>query len=194
MTNFSPYSKKETNNFPAVRIRDLKFKRENATSIKIEYKKLYVHREIGVCHYSWAGISQIVLTYWYEVPEWIESPVWDICFEHAFGLISTPCNFGGERFWFECTNGVKPCNRRVGVLYFKDAFFACRYCHNLTYSSQKMNRYAWEISWIHKIITLERKMKKLKSEIKRSSYAGGMTKKQQKYSQLIQQWRSMNGL
>lgn len=51
-------------------------------------------------------------------------------------LVSTPCNYGGRRWWFICTayqNGVY-CGRRVGSLY-GGKYFACRHCYNLTYES-----------------------------------------------------------
>jgi hypothetical protein len=55
-------------------------------------------------------------------------------------LDSTPCNFGGRRWWFICplvVNG-RPCNRRVGVLYIDGGkYLGCRHCHNLTYTSSK---------------------------------------------------------
>lgn len=47
----------------------------------------------------------------------------------------TQCNFGGFRHWFMCG-----CGRCVGVLYLVDGFFACRHCHNLTYTSRKISR------------------------------------------------------
>jgi hypothetical protein len=55
-------------------------------------------------------------------------------------LVSTPCNYGGKRWWFICPlviNG-KACNRRVGVLYLGGGkYFGCRHCYNLTYRSCK---------------------------------------------------------
>ena len=55
-------------------------------------------------------------------------------------LDSTPCYFGGRRWWFICplvVNG-RPCNRRVGVLYLGGGkYFGCRHCYNLTYESSK---------------------------------------------------------
>lgn len=50
-------------------------------------------------------------------------------------LETTPCNFGGVRWWFRCPN-VR-CGRRCGVLYLPPGalYFACRECHELTYTS-----------------------------------------------------------
>jgi hypothetical protein len=55
-------------------------------------------------------------------------------------LTSTPCHFGGLRWWFICPLVVsgRACNRRVGVLYLAcGKYFGCRHCHNLTYESSK---------------------------------------------------------
>lgn len=53
---------------------------------------------------------------------------------------STPCHFGGRRWWFICplvVNG-RACYRRVGVLYMASGkYFGCRHCYNLTYESSK---------------------------------------------------------
>lgn len=46
-------------------------------------------------------------------------------------LTWTNCNYGGRRPWFLCPK----CNRRVAILYSKNYFFLCRYCHDLTYAS-----------------------------------------------------------
>jgi hypothetical protein len=38
---------------------------------------------------------------------------------YRHGLVSTPCNFGGVRYWFICrlSRNGRYCGRRVGVLY-----------------------------------------------------------------------------
>jgi hypothetical protein len=47
--------------------------------------------------------------------------------------------FGGLRWWFTCPVSVNdiPCNRRVAILYLPSGarYFACRRCHDLTYTS-----------------------------------------------------------
>lgn len=55
------------------------------------------------------------------------------------GLTTTPLPWGGLRWWFVCpvtTNG-RYCGRRVGNLYLPPhgRHFACRHCHDLTYTS-----------------------------------------------------------
>ncbi len=54
-------------------------------------------------------------------------------------LETTPCNFGGERWWFRCPlvkNG-NPCGRRCFKLYEPPGadYFGCRECYDLTYES-----------------------------------------------------------
>ena len=61
--------------------------------------------------------------------------------DYTIELVTTPCNFGGYRFWFICPLIVDgyPCRRRVGKLYLPPGgtYFGCRHCHNLTYECQK---------------------------------------------------------
>ncbi|MBZ0285699.1 MAG: hypothetical protein K8L97_33530 [Anaerolineae bacterium] len=55
-------------------------------------------------------------------------------------LISTACNYGGVRWWFQCPR----CQRRIGCIYKPgNAYrFACRQCHDLRYtSSQEAHQY-----------------------------------------------------
>lgn len=59
--------------------------------------------------------------------------------ELTIPLTTTPCHFGGKRFWFRCpfVSDGKSCGRRVGRLYLPPGarVFGCRHCHNLTYQS-----------------------------------------------------------
>ena len=48
-------------------------------------------------------------------------------------LVTTPCHFGRERIWFSCPS----CSRRAAKLYSATAFFRCRRCCGLPYSSQQ---------------------------------------------------------
>jgi hypothetical protein len=47
----------------------------------------------------------------------------------------TPCNYGGYRQWFLCSN----CWKRTAVLYERGKYFFCRKCQNLAYESQREN-------------------------------------------------------
>ena len=61
--------------------------------------------------------------------------------DYTIDLVTTPCNFGGVRYWFICpfVKNWKPCGRRVGKLYLPPGakYFGCRHCYNLTYRCQK---------------------------------------------------------
>ena len=46
-------------------------------------------------------------------------------------ISSTDCNYGGQRHWLHCPQ----CQRRSAVLYLLNGDFACRQCHDLTYTS-----------------------------------------------------------
>jgi hypothetical protein len=55
--------------------------------------------------------------------------------EYAVQLDWTPCHYGGTRAWFLCP--ATGCGRRVAILYLGGAVFACRYCYQLGYQSQR---------------------------------------------------------
>lgn len=71
--------------------------------------------------------------------------------DYKIRLVSTPCYFGGRRWWFVCPLSVngRSCNRRVGVLYLGGGkYFGCRHCHNLTYKSSK--EHDKRVDWLRK--------------------------------------------
>ena len=47
----------------------------------------------------------------------------------------TPCHFGGERVWFRCPH----CQSRRAVLYSSGGVFSCRACHDLAYTSTRLD-------------------------------------------------------
>jgi hypothetical protein len=88
---------------------------------------------------------------------------------YAIHITSTPCNYGGVRYGFECPN----CKRRVGKLYLSGSpgRFACRTCHNLTYaSSQDERKYSGYIGMLAGVLDLYDRHDKL---IKRRLQARG---------------------
>src|SRR5262249_51102878 len=52
-------------------------------------------------------------------------------------LVWTPCHYGGQRPWFQCPGIIRPCARRVGILYATGAYFLCRRCSGLAYQSTR---------------------------------------------------------
>lgn len=93
-------------------------------------------------------------------------------FDYKIPLTTTPCRYGGKRFWFTCPwykSGVY-CGRRVGVLYKDGDYFACRHCYNLTYESRNLSgRYKGFVS----IPDIE----KAEEGIKKRFYKGKPTRK-----------------
>lgn len=69
---------------------------------------------------------------------------------------STPCFFGGVRWWFYCPK----CGRRCRILYLppEHTTFACRVCFNLTYASQQEGPSIFKR--LHKLMTRIRRRRK----------------------------------
>ena len=105
-------------------------------------------------------------------------------FDYKVFLITTPCNFGGRRYWFECLF----CKRRAGVLYKRGDYFACRHCQNLTYESRNLSG-RWK--WAGKIISAP-EIDALWEDVKRPFYNGSPTKKFERYlrkrQRFLQAW------
>jgi len=57
--------------------------------------------------------------------------------EEAVSLETTPCTYGGERWWFRCPG----CGSRRAVLYCLGGLFRCRKCHDLAHSSTREDPY-----------------------------------------------------
>lgn len=102
-------------------------------------------------------------------------------FDYKIPLVTTPCYFGGKRYWFICpwyTNGVY-CGRRVGVLYLGGDYFACRHCYDLTYESRNESRNN-HLFPLFSVLGGYKKAEDLEMEMKRRYYAGKPTKKHMK--------------
>ena len=60
-------------------------------------------------------------------------------FHYDIELVTTPCYFGGRRYWFICplAKDGAPCRRRIAKMYLppKQNYYGCRHCYNLTYES-----------------------------------------------------------
>jgi hypothetical protein len=94
-------------------------------------------------------------------------------FDYQISLTTTPCYFGGKRYWFVCIF----CSRQVGTLYKGEYYFACRHCYNLTYESRNLRG----ISKIAGQTISLPELGRLESEVKRRYYAGKMTRKYKSY-------------
>ncbi len=62
-------------------------------------------------------------------------------YDYKIELQTTPCHYGGRRWWFVCPLSVngRYCGRRVGKLYLPPGgrYYGCRHCHDLTYRSSQ---------------------------------------------------------
>ncbi len=105
-------------------------------------------------------------------------------YDYEISLLTTPCNFGGVRYWFACL----VCGRRVGVLYMVpgDTRFYCRHCNNLSYQSR--NR-----CMIGEFGHTSRQIDKLRSEIKRWTWRGLPTRKVRKLRRLERKMNILGG-
>ncbi|MDP2664197.1 MAG: hypothetical protein Q8P08_02050 [bacterium] len=99
--------------------------------------------------------------------------------EQSVPLDTTPCFFGGSRYWFFCPL----CNHRVAVLYLENNHFGCRHCYNLTYASRNEKRGSFCYPFV-RALQLEEKIGKLMPAMKRWQYAGKATKKLKKLQKL----------
>lgn len=102
-------------------------------------------------------------------------------FDYKVWLATTPCNYGGVRYWFLCPlvkNGVY-CGKRVGVLYKGSDYFGCRACQNLVYSEQNEN-HKYKLRSLFMAYRAEMDYEKIWKTMKRQFYAGRPTKKHRK--------------
>jgi hypothetical protein len=65
-------------------------------------------------------------------------------YSYVVEVTSTPCNYGGERWWFICPLIVdgRACRRRCRIIYLPPGseYFGCRECHQLSYESRQRHR------------------------------------------------------
>lgn len=97
--------------------------------------------------------------------------------DYRIWLSTTPCNYGGKRYWFCCPY----CGRRVGTLYLTGRYdkFICRECSNLSYESRNESR-SYRSNALFFLVNLHGKIQKLSKKLKRRQYAGRPTKKAMK--------------
>ena len=79
-----------------------------------------------------AEVGYVELSYMHTAQE---GPFNDV--SYPVSLETTPCRYGGTRYWFRCP--ARGCGRRVAILYLGGRIFACRHCYRLAYVSAREN-------------------------------------------------------
>jgi len=118
-------------------------------------------------------------------------------YDYKIRLATTPCHFGGVRYWFTCplsVNGVY-CGRRTGTLYLASGgnYFGCRHCCKLSYESRNESRNG-RPDGMGYFLVLENKLDKLYSKLKRRYYAGKPTRKYRRVLKLQDRLDSIDDL
>lgn len=115
-------------------------------------------------------------------------------YDYKVQLTTTPCNFGGVRYWFICPlskNGVY-CGRRVAKLYCAPGanYYGCRYCYNLSYESRNESRLG-RFGQLGYLLKAEKQIEELSSQIKRDFYDGKPTRKLRKLLRIQNKLKSL---
>ncbi len=99
--------------------------------------------------------------------------------DYRIELTTTPCYFGGKRYWFVCplSKNGKYCGRRVGVIYNIGKYYGCRHCGNVAYSAQAESK---KFRGCTSVCAPD--IDKAEAEVKRKYYNGKATRK---YKRLI---------
>jgi len=117
-------------------------------------------------------------------------------YDYKISLTTTPCNFGGVRYWFICPLSVNGayCGRRVGTLYLASGgnYFGCRHCYDLSYESRNESRLGRWGQMGH-FLVVERRMEELYSKIKRWTWRGKPTRKVKRLQALTQKIKVLSG-
>jgi len=111
-------------------------------------------------------------------------------FDYRIPLTTTPCHFGGVRYWFICPlsrNGVD-CGRWVGTLYLAGGgkYFGCRNCYDLSYESRNETR-SGMFGAYGGVLRTERQIEELLGQIKRWTWRGRPTRKVRRLEKLERQ-------
>jgi len=110
--------------------------------------------------------------------------------DYKVQLTTTPCNFGGVRYWFICPlskNGVY-CGRRVSKLYCAPGgnYYGCRHCYNLSYESRNETRTGM-FGAFGGVLRTKRQIEDIRSQIKRWTYKGNPTRRVRRLNDLERQ-------
>lgn len=105
--------------------------------------------------------------------------------DYKIELTTTPCNYGGKRYWFICplSKNGQYCGRRVGVIYSIGKWFGCRHCGDICYAAQLRGGKFRGCSVSYPDI------EKAEQEVKRKYYSGKMTRK---YKRVIRMNKKLN--
>lgn len=93
--------------------------------------------------------------------------------DYRVQLTTTPCTYGGKRYWFICplSKNGQYCGRRVGVLFSIGKWFGCRHCGDIAYAAQMKGG-----KWRGSSVCLP-DIEKAEKEVKRFYYRGRPTRK-----------------
>jgi len=100
--------------------------------------------------------------------------------DYKIELSTTPCRYGGKRYWFTCplSKNGRYCGKRVGVLFSIGKWFGCRHCGEIAYQKQmEGGKYRWNGVSIPDIERAEK-------EVKRCYYKGKPTRKYRRVMRL----------
>lgn len=131
--------------------------------VRVDISTLYKFGAHSGGGFGWKNNIEVEISTWNPERQFIRLKYGE--FEYDIPLVTTPCNYGGIRYWFECLF----CKRRIGVVYLRANFFACRHCQFLTYESKLESRN------LRKIISLS-ELEKAERKVKRLYYNGKPTK------------------
>lgn len=101
--------------------------------------------------------------------------------EYKVRMVTTPCHYGGSRWWFICP--LARCNRRCRKLYCYSSYFVCHKCTGYWYDSQTWTNYRFRA--IKKQFDAEDYYEKY---VKREFYDGKPTKR---YSRFLRMYNSV---
>jgi hypothetical protein len=106
-------------------------------------------------------------------------------YDYKVGLTTTPCRFGGVRYWFICP--LSGCERRVGKLYKASGgnYFGCRHCYDLSYESRNES-HDGKLGIMGSFLDIDKRIGKLCDQTKRWTYAGRPTRKARRICALQQ--------
>ncbi|MCJ7730396.1 MAG: hypothetical protein MUO27_11045 [Sedimentisphaerales bacterium] len=109
----------------------------------------------------------------------------EVEYDYKVALTTTPCHFGGVRYWFICP--LSGCGRRVGKLYKAPGsrYFGCRHCYDLSYESRNES-HDGKFEILGGVLNLDKRIEKLYSQTKRWTYAGRPTRKARRIHALQQ--------